>query len=308
MTETDTLPQKARQELMSIVGDLSAANKAAIVLVAEEDLIQLHHGLGTGIRNQFRHNKIPALFKWSKSQTPDAKHLDDFSMPVIAEIWKTLRAMPEYSDLERVRREYSKLAIQEFHENAENGDVNSQMRLATMYSTGDGVEKNHTESAKWFLKAAEQRFGVAQFHIARMFEYGEGIPQDYEQAYFWYSIEANRRDWDKEEREKNRGRVRALLTAEQIATVDKRIVEWHRKFAESGDARGQSALGLLYARGEHIKQDWVEAYFWAMLATQQSSYEKITDPVGKASAHLTPDQKAEAERRVLDWLRVRPIS
>jgi len=38
--------------------------------------------------------------------------------------------------------------------------------LAQMYSNGEGVAKNLDEAAKWYRKAAEQNFALAQYNMA----------------------------------------------------------------------------------------------------------------------------------------------
>jgi hypothetical protein len=95
----------ARRELNKIIRQLSPAAKVEIASMQASDLILLHHGLGTAIRNKFRHNRAIFLFRWAQKRVPKGtRHIDEFTTPVIEEIWKTLRAMPEYKDLEAVKR------------------------------------------------------------------------------------------------------------------------------------------------------------------------------------------------------------
>jgi TPR repeat protein len=41
---------------------------------------------------------------------------------------------------------------------------------------------------------------------------------------------------------------------------------WFRKAAEQGSASGQTSLGFLYANGQGVPQDYIEAHKWANLA------------------------------------------
>jgi len=86
---------EARLELASVIDELSAEDRGFIAGISENDVIRLHHGLGTGIRNRFRAGSLPALLRWSCSQAPDPQHLDDMSWPILMEIWRTLRARAE---------------------------------------------------------------------------------------------------------------------------------------------------------------------------------------------------------------------
>jgi hypothetical protein len=57
---------------------------------------RLHHGLGTYLRNRYRHGGLLALFRWSRSQLAEVNHLDDLSEPILYEIWRVLRTpVPE---------------------------------------------------------------------------------------------------------------------------------------------------------------------------------------------------------------------
>ncbi|MCZ6860867.1 MAG: hypothetical protein ACE1Y4_02455 [Lysobacterales bacterium] len=45
---------------------------------------------------------------------------------------------------------------------AEQGDVNSQFALGSLYAAGEGVEQNEAEAIKWFQLAAQQGFAAAR--------------------------------------------------------------------------------------------------------------------------------------------------
>ena len=54
-----------------------------------------------------------------------------------------------------------------------------------------------------------------------------------------------------------------------LAEDDEEAVLWYRLAAEQGNARGQSALGFMYARGEGLPEDDEEAVRWYRLAAEQ---------------------------------------
>ena len=56
-------------------------------------------------------------------------------------------------------------AFKEFWVLAEQGSVNAQFNIGTMYLHGQGVAHDYKEASKWFLKAAEQGDANAQSNL-----------------------------------------------------------------------------------------------------------------------------------------------
>jgi TPR repeat protein len=99
-------------------------------------------------------------------------------------------------------------AIEIAEPQAELGEPWAQLRMAIFYDSGDGVEKNPTEAAKWYKKAAVQMaegtwaegkiigdkgeagyFGqrndalIAQYRLAVLYSSGTGVELDLVKAY-----------------------------------------------------------------------------------------------------------------------------
>lgn len=51
---------------------------------------------------------------------------------------------------------------------------------------------------------------------------------------------------------------------------DEEAVKWYLKAAGQGDASGQFGLGLMYAKGEGVKQDLAQAYGYVLKAAEQA--------------------------------------
>jgi TPR repeat protein len=145
--------------------------------------------------------------------------------------------------------------IDELRVKAEQGDANSQFKLARCYADNEGfseveiaanlrsvwiaknlyVESNHEvnffrkklEAAEWYRKAAEQGHAKAQFHLG---EWLENIDQT-------------------------------------------EAVEWYRKAGLQGNAEAQFALGRCYYRGSGVTKDYAEALKWARKAAEQGHAE-----------------------------------
>ena len=83
------------------------------------------------------------------------------------------------------------------------------------------------------LRLAEQGDATAQYSLAVMYNNGQGVPQDYVQAHKWFNLAAARfAPWEADvgsNAAKNRDRLTAIMTAEQIADAQKMAREWQPK-------------------------------------------------------------------------------
>ncbi len=73
-----------------------------------------------------------------------------------------------------------------------------------------------------------------------------------------------------------------------------------RPLADQGEPMAQTNLGIMYAKGESVRQDYVRAYMWLTLATSFGSGEasRYRDII---SRHMTAEQISEAERLIANW-------
>lgn len=79
---------------------------------------------------------------------------------------------------------------------------------------------------------------------------------------------------------------------------------WYRKAAVQGDPFAQAGLAILYQFGKGVKPDMVQACMWYMLAaagTKGGDHESIAEMLEDIDKQLTPDQRAEARKRVAEW-------
>ncbi len=75
-----------------------------------------------------------------------------------------------------------------------------------------------------------------------------------------------------------------------------------RPLADQGEPMAQTNLGIMYAKGENVKQDYVRAYMWLSLASSFGS-EEAARYLGIISRHMTAEQVSEAERQISNWRR-----
>lgn len=79
---------------------------------------------------------------------------------------------------------------------AEHGDPSAQFFSGITCLSGDGVEQDMMEAARWFQKAAEQGHAAAQFAAGRAFDKGEGVRQDRAEAVRWFKKAAEQENAD----------------------------------------------------------------------------------------------------------------
>ena len=80
---------------------------------------------------------------------------------------------------------------------------------------------------------------------------------------------------------------------------------WYRRAAGQGDIRAQVALGLAYAQGIGVVQDYIEADKWFNIAASRA---KSADELAEITSHhnklahvMTSSQIAEAQKLTRGW-------
>ncbi|MDC1286789.1 hypothetical protein N8198_02770 [Gammaproteobacteria bacterium] len=85
-------PETINEAVLDIISDLSEEEKKWIKSLKKEQLIKLHHGFGTGIRNDY------GLWKGNKTLIESACgkpcHPDTASMVIIKGVWSKLNEVP----------------------------------------------------------------------------------------------------------------------------------------------------------------------------------------------------------------------
>ncbi len=89
------------------------------------------------------------------------------------------------------------------------------------------------------------------------------------------------------------------MSGEGVAKNDGEAVIWFRKAAEQGLANAQGMLGIMYAKGQAVPQDYVLAYMWLHLATEgNQGAAQFRDAVAQ---RMSVAQVAEAQRQAREW-------
>ncbi len=77
-------------------------------------------------------------------------------------------------------------------------------------------------------------------------------------------------------------------------------MKWYRKAAEQGNADAQTTLGVMYANGEGVPEDFIQAHMWFNLAAAQGN-ELGRENRDIVAERMTPAQVAEAQRLAREW-------
>lgn len=130
-----------------------------------------------------------------------------------------------YGSGKGVDRDY-KEARKWFLKAAEQGDARSQYNYGIFYYAGLGVDINYKEASKWFQKSAEQGYTKAQFNLGNKYSIGQGIAKDYVTAYKWFDLaDVN----GHKDASVNRGLVAKKMTPSQIAEAQELAREWTKR-------------------------------------------------------------------------------
>lgn len=92
--------------------------------------------------------------------------------------------------LEAARAGNFKKALSELLPHAKAGNAVAAYGVADLYRSGQGVEKNLAEAARWYRVAAERSHPVAQYNLAVLYTAGEGVAADMAEARHWYRMAA----------------------------------------------------------------------------------------------------------------------
>lgn len=196
-------------------------------------------------------------------------------------------------DLAATARPDNLQTLRELRARAAAGDADAQLNMGGVFFTGQDVEQDYAEAAKWFHLAARQGHAQAQFNLGMMYATGRGVPHDNIEAVKWYRYAAVR------------GLALAQLnlgvayaTGEGTGQDDAEAVKWFRLAADQGEAQAQFNLGVMYANGQGVKQDLVESYRLAKLAAAQG-HEMANALLADLNKQMSADQRSRASKQAV---------
>ena len=166
---------------------------------------------------------------------------------------------------------------------AEMGDSASQLALADLYQSGEGIQKDDVEAVRWLRAAAAQGETGAAYKLANAYKIGQGVPASKIDAYCWFVLASDAGDDRSEEQIKE-------LTP-QLSDADIAVVRYQ--------------LGEMHLKGVGTKADPVSAYFWFQLA-QTAGHPTAEQAKKSLQPRMTQEQIATASQKAASWLQSHP--
>lgn len=153
-------------------------------------------------------------------------------------------------------------AFQWFEKAAYNGHCMAQDKLASCYLLGDGVDSDVQKRFLWNLKAARQGLLSAIDNIAGAYKNGSGTDKNLSLAIDWYTVAA----------EANYQFSQQSLAEIYLSYKEYRqAFNWYLKAANQGSVESMYQVGCLYADGNGVTQDFVEAAKWLSKASEEGN-------------------------------------
>jgi TPR repeat protein len=226
-------------------------------------------------------------------------------------------------------------AIELFSQAAEEGDARAQNNLGLIYVRGEDTERDYDQAAILFQLAADQGLREGLTNLSVMYESGFGVELDEAEARrllaqarlvgsftlsatldeigFPFDTRLLQPDWlavldASEERAALAGDPIALyrtafryLNGDGVRQNIPLAITRLEQSAMQGMNGAQLNLGILYARGEALPQNYGEAYLWISLAAYHGNIaaERLRDVL---ATEMSAEQLTRTQERVLTIL------
>lgn len=219
----------------------------SLTKVAEQGSVEAQKKLGRIYRyNDYDKQDYKEALKWYRKA---AEQGDAEAQTVLGDFYRE-GSFFAYDDIDE--HDYAE-AAKWYRKAAEQGNAKAQSELGDLYCEGNGVKQDYAEAAKWYRKATEH--GWAYKKLAGLYASGKGVKKDYDEAIKLYLTAADDiRDYD--------------ILGDLYATKHdySEATKWYRKAADNDKEyfnyisdKSQLKLGLCYAFGKGVKQDFSEA-------------------------------------------------
>lgn len=129
-------------------------------------------------------------------------------------------------------------------------------------ATAAYLRKDYSTSLSILRPEADRGHAIAQYNLGRLILLGLGTSKDPDEAWKWIEASALQ---GYAPAEHMAGAIFSGLypdISEQRSIDGSRAAEWFRRAARQGHGAAQNDLGLLYARGVGVEQDFTEAIRW----------------------------------------------
>ncbi len=156
-----------------------------------------------------------------------------------------------------------------YFEKRENKDPRILTIIGICYAFGIGIDKNPSQTFRFYTLAAEQGYAAAQYFLGLCYINGSGTKKDPATAVKYFQLAVEQCD-------PNGQCALAACYNFGIGGVQSSTEEsvlLYKRSAEGGNATAQYTLGVWYERGVSVLADRTEALKWYNEAKQQGSIE-----------------------------------
>lgn len=180
-----------------------------------------------------------------------------------------------------------------FEAAAQQGDLDAQFNMGSIYLTGKGVPQDYGAALKWYKLAAEQGQINAQNQLGTMYIKGEGVPQNFKTAIKWYTRAAEQGDISAQS---NVGWMH--LSGKGVPQDFKTALQWLKPAAEKGGVKAQFNLGSMYYAGRGVPQDYGIAGKWFKSAAEKGD---VNAQNNLGSMYLKGNGVPKNDRTSIKW-------
>lgn len=185
-------------------------------------------------------------------------------------------------------------ALELYMRASECGDGKASYNVAIFYLKGDGVEKNYAEARRWLDVAAGRGNVDALYQIGRLYYLGVGVEKSYVEALGWFERAAA-----------ERYQPALVIIGDMMVKglgceqSPEEGIQWYVRAAESGSVEAMRCLAGCYAEGTGVEADPQEALRWyqkAADAGDAKAKEYITAQISD-KPQTSPDGTAGVEKQ-----------
>ena len=206
-----------------------------------------------------------------------------------------------YHDGYGVTRDYAE-AAKWLRAPAEEGDLNAQTFIGSVYTrSDDNWQLDYTEAVRWFGLAAGQGSERAIVALAGLYHNGLGVDRDFERA-----MELYREGSNDSTAQFNIGIM--YRQGEGVSVDLEEAAEWIERAAEQGNPQAQHEIGKMYWDGAGLRPNKVTGHMWMGLAVEsltgvesQNWIELSIEILSEMAGAMSPDEVQEANKLRMEW-------
>ena len=144
----------------------------------------------------------------------------------------------------------------------------SMFAIAYAYDIGGaGVKQDYPEAARWYEKAAQANYVIAQLNLGILYQEGRGVGKNLQRAFNLYMKAAQQGN---SAAQVNVGTYFDFIDGAVSKDLEQGFM-WYMKAAQQGNARGQFMVASMYSLGEGVDKDISQAITWYRKAAAQGN-------------------------------------